>query len=105
MPRREGRRMDTHHRPGHGSDGGPHGGHHHAHQEPPSDLTLRVKALESLLVEKGLVDPAALDALIETYEHKVGPRNGARVVARAWVDAGYKQRLLANATAAIAELW
>jgi nitrile hydratase len=70
----------------------------------PSDLTLRVKALESLLVEKGLVDPAALDALIDTYEHKVGPRNGARVVARAWVDPSYKKRLLTDATAAIAEL-
>src|SRR5919108_5529622 len=58
----------------------------------------------SLLVEKGLVDSAALDALIDTYEHKVGPRNGARVVARAWVDAAYKERLLANAPAAIAEL-
>jgi nitrile hydratase subunit alpha len=70
----------------------------------PSDLTLRVKALESLLVEKGLVDPTALDALIDTYEHKVGPRNGARVVARAWVDPAYKKRLLTDATAAIAEL-
>jgi nitrile hydratase len=70
----------------------------------PSDLTLRVKALESLLVEKGLVDPAALDALIDTYEHKVGPRNGARVVARAWVDPAYKKRLLTDATAAIGEL-
>jgi len=77
--------------------------HHHAHQEVPSDLTLRVKALESLLVEKGLVDTAALDALIDTYEHKVGPRNGARVVARAWVDPAYKARLLADATAAIGE--
>jgi len=67
-------------------------------------MTLRVKALESLLVEKGLVDPAALDALVDTYEHKVGPRNGARVVARAWVDPAYKQRLLADATKAIAEL-
>src|SRR5580698_4195238 len=67
-------------------------------------MTLRVKALEFLLVEKGLVDPAALDALVDTYEHKVGPRNGARVVARAWLDPGYKERLLANATAAIAEL-
>ena len=56
------------------------------HQAVPSDLTLRVKSLESLLVEKGLVDPASLDALIETMEHKVGPRNGARVVARAWID-------------------
>jgi len=85
-----------------------HDGHHHDHgaggQEPPSDMTLRVKALESLLVEKGLVDPAALDEIIETYEHKVGPRNGARVVARAWTDAGFKARLLDNATAAIAEL-
>jgi Nitrile hydratase, alpha chain len=60
--------------------------HDHGHEAVPSDLTLRVKTLESLLVEKGLVDPAALDALINTYEHKVGPRNGARVVARAWVD-------------------
>jgi nitrile hydratase subunit alpha len=75
-----------------------------AHQAVPSDLTLRVKSLESLLVEKGLVDPAALDALIDTMEHKVGPRNGARVVARAWVDPAYKKRLLDNAPAAIAEL-
>jgi nitrile hydratase len=78
--------------------------HDHDHQAVPSDLTLRVKALESLLIEKGLVDPAALDALIDTYEHKVGPRNGARVVARAWTDPAYKQRLLADATSAIAEL-
>ena len=70
----------------------------------PSDLTLRVKSLESLLVEKGLVDPVVLDALIDTMEHKVGPRNGARVVARAWMDPAYKQRLLENAPAAIAEL-
>ena len=78
-------------------------GHDHGHKTVPSDLTLRVKALESLLVEKGLVDRAALDALIDTYEHKVGPRNGARVIARAWVDPAYKQRLLTDATAAIAE--
>ena len=78
--------------------------HDHAHQAVPSDPALRVKALESLLVEKGLVDRAALDALIDTYEHKVGPRNGARVVARAWVDPAYKQRLLTNSDAAIAEL-
>src|SRR6187399_1639536 len=78
--------------------------HDHVHQLVPSDLTLRVKALESLLVEKGLVDPAALDALIDTYEHKVGPRNGARVVARAWTDPEFKKRLLADATAAISEL-
>ena len=65
---------------------------------------MRVKSLESLLVEKGLVDRAALDALIDTMEHQVGPRNGARVVARAWVDPAYKKRLLDNAPAAIAEL-
>ena len=76
----------------------------HDHRAVPSDPALRVKSLESLLVEKGLVDPAALDALIDTYEHKVGPRNGAQVVARAWVNPGYKKRLLANGTSAIAEL-
>lgn len=76
----------------------------HTHQDVPSDLALRVKALESLLVEKGLVDPAALDALIDTYENKVGPRNGAAIVSRAWVDEDFKKRLLANASAAIAEL-
>ena len=65
---------------------------------------MRVKALETLLVDKGLVDPAALDAIVETYEHKVGPRNGAKVVARAWTDPAYKTRLLSDATAAIAEL-
>jgi nitrile hydratase len=84
-----------------------HHGHDHGHdhgQEPPSDIALRVKALESLMVEKGLVDPAALDAIIDYYEHKVGPRNGARVVAKAWSDPAYRQRLLTDATAAIAEL-
>jgi nitrile hydratase len=78
--------------------------HDHAHQAVPSDLALRVKSLESLLVEKGLVDRAALDALIDTYEHKVGPRNGAQVIARAWVDPAYKQRLLTDSNKAIAEL-
>jgi nitrile hydratase subunit alpha len=78
--------------------------HDHDHSLVPSDPALRVKSLESLLVEKGLVDPAALDALIDTYEHKIGPRNGARVVARAWVDPAYKKRLLTDATAAVAEL-
>jgi nitrile hydratase len=85
-----------------------HDHHHdpdHDHgQHPPSDMALRVKALESLLVDKGLVDPAALDAIIDAYEHKVGPRNGARVVAKAWSDPAYRRRLLADATAAIAEL-
>ena len=79
-------------------------GHYHHHQAVPSALALRVKALESFLVEKGLVDRAALDTLIDAYEHKIGPRNGARVIARAWVDPAYKQRLLTNADAAIAEL-
>jgi len=77
--------------------------HEHEHQAVPSDPALRVKALESLLVEKGLVDRAALDALVDAYEHKIGPRNGARVVARAWVDPAYKTRLLADANDAISE--
>ncbi len=76
---------------------------HHDHNSPLPDTVLRVKALESLLTEKGLVDPAALDVLIDTYEYKVGPRNGAAVVAKAWTDDAYKQRLLDDATAAIAE--
>lgn len=78
--------------------------HHHANNRPLTDPELRVKALEQVLVEKGLVDPAAVDALIETYETKVGPHNGARVVAKAWTDREYKRRLLENGTAAIAEL-
>ena len=78
--------------------------HDHDHQAVPSDPALRVKALESLMVAKGLVDRAALDALIDTYEHQVGPRNGARVVARAWVDPIFRQRLLTDGVAAIAEL-
>jgi nitrile hydratase len=79
--------------------------HDHDHeQDPPSEMTLRVKALESLLVEKGLVDPAALDAIVDHFETKVGPRNGARVVAKAWTDPAYLARLREDATAAIAEL-
>ena len=78
--------------------------HPHDHTEPPSDLVLRVKALESLLVDKGLVDPAAIDAIVEAYETKIGPRNGARVVARAWTDTAFKEWLLRDATAAIASL-
>ena len=81
-------------------------GHDHDHEEgsPLTETALRVRALESLLVDKGLVDPKTLDALIDTYETKVGPRNGARVVARAWSDPAYKTRLLADATEAIADL-
>ncbi len=88
----------------------PHHHHDHGHehddhgQDVPSATALRVKALESLLVEKGLVDAAALDAIVDAYETKIGPRNGARVVARAWTDPAYKARLLADATAAIAEI-
>src|SRR5436190_19960979 len=78
--------------------------HHHDHQTVPSDFALRVKSLETLLVDKGLLDPVALDTLIDTYEHQVGPRNGARVVARAWIDPAYKARLFDDADKAIAEL-
>jgi nitrile hydratase subunit alpha len=81
-------------------------GHDHPHDNGSelSATQVRVRALESVLLEKGLVDPAALDALIETYETKVGPHNGARVVAKAWTDDAYRARLLEDATAAIAEL-
>jgi nitrile hydratase subunit alpha len=78
--------------------------HDHDHQAVPSDPALRAKALESVLVGRGLVDRAALDALVDAYERQIGPRNDARVVARAWVDSAYKQRLLGNATPAIKEL-
>lgn len=71
--------------------------------KPESDPAVRTRALESILVEKGLLDPKALDALVDIYEHKVGPRNGAKVVARAWVDPEYKNRLLTDATSAIKE--
>ncbi len=74
------------------------------HQHPPSPMALRVKALETLLTERGVVDPQAMDAVLDLYEHTVGPRNGARVVARAWSDPAFKARLLEDATAAIGEL-
>ena len=76
----------------------------HPHSLLPSDPALRVKALESLLVEKGLVDPAALDAIIETYEHKIGPQNGAAVVARAWREPKFRAALLKDATAAVSQM-
>ena len=83
-------------------------GHNHGRDEdftePPADIELRVKALESLLVEKGLVDPAAIDAVIDTYETKVGPRNGAAVVARAWTEPKFRKWLLEDSTAAIASM-
>ncbi|MEX2480922.1 MAG: nitrile hydratase subunit alpha [Gammaproteobacteria bacterium] len=91
--------------------------HHHHHDAPPSpylekrrsgvetaELEARVKKMESLLVDRGLVTTAALDRMVEIYEHDLGPLNGARVVARAWSDPAYKARLLDDATAAIAEL-
>ena len=81
-----------------------HEHHDHDHTEPPSELELRVKALESLLVDKGLVDPAAVDALVDVYETQVGPHNGAQVVARAWSDPAFKAWLLEDATAAIASM-
>lgn len=101
---RRGRRMSEHdHHHG-------HHGHHgiddpaHPHNAPLTDVQLRVRALESLLTEKGLVDPAALDALVDTYETQVGPRNGAQVVAKAWTDPAFKRRLLEDATGALADL-
>ena len=84
-----------------------HEHHEHDHEHEHSELDaneLRVRALETVLTEKGYIDPAALDVLIDSYKTRIGPRNGARVVARAWVDAAYRERLLADATAAIAEL-
>ena len=81
-----------------------HHHHDHEHDNHFTPIEARVKALESLMVEKGYVDPAALDVIIETYETKVGPRNGARVVAKAWSDPAYAKRLKQDATAAIAEL-
>jgi nitrile hydratase subunit alpha len=90
--------------PGRGAAGEPGQVHDPEHQDVPSDPALRTKALESVLVGRGLVDRAALDTLVDLYEHQIGPRNGARVVARAWVDPDYRRRLLENGTAAIAEL-
>ena len=80
--------------------------HHHDHDytEPPSEVELRVKALESLLVEKGLANSEAIDTLIDAYENKIGPSNGKRVVARAWTDPDFKRWLLKDATAAIASM-
>jgi nitrile hydratase len=92
-------RHGHHHGHGHGIDDPDH-----PHNAPLSDVQLRVRALESLLTEKGLVDPAALDELVDTYETKVGPRNGAQVVAKAWTDPVFKQRLLSDATATLTEL-
>lgn len=78
--------------------------HHHGDHSHLDDTALRVRALESLLTSKGYLDSDALSVLIDTYEHQIGPKNGARVVARAWIDESYKNWLLADATAAIASL-
>ncbi len=94
--------MNEHHLPHH------HGHHHHDHGHDDhsllSEIELRVRALESILVEKGYVDPAAVDAIVETYETRVGPRNGAQVVAKAWTDPAFRDWLRRDATAAIASL-
>ncbi len=88
----------------HHEDHDHHHGHDHHHDNRYSDMEARVRALETLLTEKGLIDPAAIDAIVETYETKVGPRNGARVVAKAWVDPEFANWLKRDATAAIASL-
>lgn len=90
--------MSEHH---HGHDNHDHDHHHDNHF---TDMEARVKALETVLTEKGLIDPAAIDAIVETYETKIGPRNGARVVAKAWVDPDFAEWLKRDATAAIASL-
>jgi nitrile hydratase len=77
--------------------------HDHDHGSELSEMSLRVRALETVLIEKGYVDPAALDAIVETYETKIGPRNGAKVIARAWSDAAFKRALLEDATRAVAD--
>jgi|TARA_B110000305_G_scaffold235928_1_gene296413 nitrile hydratase len=81
-----------------------HADHDHPHTLLPSDPALRVKALETILTQKGLIDPAALDEIIETYETKIGPRNGAHVVAKAWTDPAFKTALLKDATAVVSEM-
>jgi nitrile hydratase len=81
-----------------------HDDHDHNHGSEKSPIVARVRALETVLVEKGYVDPKVLDLIVETYESKIGPRNGAQVVARAWTDPAYKARLMKDARAAIAEL-
>ncbi|MFK7754954.1 MAG: nitrile hydratase subunit alpha [Sedimentitalea sp.] len=82
----------------------PHDHSDHPHSHLPSDPALRVKALETVLTQKGLVDPGAVDAIIDTYQHRIGPRNGALVVARAWSDPDFRADLLKDATSVVAEL-
>lgn len=82
----------------------PHDDHTHPHAHLPSDPALRVKALETILTDKGLIDPAALEEIIDTYQNRIGPQNGARVVAKAWMDPDFKAALLADADPVLAEL-
>src|ERR1700724_2494189 len=89
----------------HRHEGDHHGDHHHPEHGPElSEMQLRVRALESILTEKGYVDPAALDLIIEAYETRIGPHNGARAVAKAWADPAFKRALLQDATAAVGSL-
>ena len=96
--------MNSENNHNHNHDHGHDHKHDDAHSHLPSDPELRVKAIETLLLGKGLIDSKTLDELIDTYENKIGPQNGAKVVAKAWVDESYKKRLLEDATAAIREL-
>src|ERR1700687_283780 len=89
---------------GHHGDHRPEGDHHHEHGSELSEMQLRGRALESILTEKGYVDPAALDLIIEAYETRIGPHNGARAVAKAWADPAFKRALLDDATAAVGSL-
>ncbi|CUH44893.1 nitrile hydratase subunit alpha [Ruegeria atlantica] len=82
----------------------PHDDHDHPHTLLPPDPALRVKALETILTRKGLIDPAALDEIIDTYQNKIGPQNGSRVVAKAWTDPDFKAALLKDATSVVADL-
>jgi nitrile hydratase len=96
---------DHHHHDGDHLDRDRHGEHdHHAHGSDLSEMQLRVRALESILTEKGYVDSVALDRIIEAYETRIGPHNGARAVAKAWVDPDFKRALIADATAAVGSL-
>ncbi|MBD8650672.1 nitrile hydratase subunit alpha [Rhizobium sp. CFBP 13726] len=95
---------ETDHHDHHGHAHGHGHGHFHDHDNRYTDMQARVRALETVLVEKGLIDPKAVDAIVETYETKIGPKNGARVVAKAWSDPAFADWLKADATAAIASL-
>ncbi len=81
-----------------------HDHHDHDHQDPPAEAALRVKALETILAKRGYIDQAEIDKMVDHFQNEVGPRNGAKVVAKAWTDPAYRKRLLDNATRAIAEL-